>query len=194
MPDRCPSLRRLLDHRDGILSRDAAERVNRHLDAGCPACEARIERSGRTIEGLAAGPLAVPPAALVRGAGRLLAKHRRKEAFERIRGAVARLVFDEWVEPAPALRSVPGRSRRMLFAVGESELFVTLTSVDRSWDLEGEVMAPVRELALLRNGEERDRVAVVEDGRFSFGRLAPGAWCLAGTLEGEPFVTDAFVL
>jgi hypothetical protein len=191
--DRCPSLRRLLDYRDGIPS-DRTRQVERHLAAGCGACDAALERHERTVEGLAAGPLAAPPATLVRGAGRLLAKHRRREVFERIRGAVARLVFDEWLEPAPALRSVPGRSRRMLFEVGDIELFVTLTRGDRRWSLQGEVMVPATEIVLLRNGEEHDRAPVVEEGRFSFTELTSGGFCLAGEVYGTPFVTDAFVL
>jgi len=190
MAERCPSRRRLLDHRDV----DFDERVAGHLAGGCSACEAILERHERTVVGLAAGPLVPPPATLLRKAGRLLGTHRRRQALERVRGFVARLVFDERLEPAPALRSVPGRSRRMLFEVGDGELFVTLTRERRRWRLEGEMLAPVREVALLRNGAERQRVGVDDDGRFSFPSLAAGAWCLAGVADGTEFVTDTFVL
>jgi len=190
MANRCPSRRRLLDHFD--VASD--ERVAGHLLGGCAACQVILEGHERTVVGLAAGPLTLPPSALLRKAGKLLGHHRRRQTLERVRGFVARLVFDERLEPVPALRSVPGGSRRMLFEVGDGELFVTLTRESRRWRLEGEMLAPVREVALLRNGAERQRVDVDDVGRFSFQDLAGGAWCLAGEADGTEFVTDSFVL
>jgi hypothetical protein len=197
MPDRCPDripLRRLVDLNDGLLSPRSATKLSRHIEDGCPACRARLSELGRTLTAVAEGPLPPPPSTLARSAGRLLAKHRRRAAVDRVRRAVCRLLFDEWVEPVPALRSAPGRGRRMLFSVGQGELFLTFTSGAGRFAIDGEMLAPVREVILLKDGRERERAAVDGEGRFRFAGLPGGAFTLAGTVEGEEFETPAIVV
>ena len=82
----------------------------------------------------------------------------------------------------------------MLFSVGDGEMFLTFTWGSATWRLEGEMMAPVTEVVLRKDGRERARASIGEDGRFAFAGVPSGIWSLSGTAEEMPFETPVIVL
>ena len=100
--------RQLVDLADGTLEGSRRKRADAHLDEGCDRCAATLGSVNRLTKAIGGGPLAQAPRSLSRRAVRLFGASRRAAALKNAGSILARVLFDERVELAPALRAPVG--------------------------------------------------------------------------------------
>jgi len=197
-----PTWRRLVDHHEDRLSGPWRTRTEEHLDAGCADCEAQLATVAALTADLAAGPLAAPPAAVARRARRLFAAARFTAAVDRVKTLVARLVFDQWITPAPALRGGTGAARRLLWTVADFEIVLTLVREGVRWELQGQILpaaddgetAPAGDVTLLSGAGFSWRAPLDAQGSFVFDGVAGGALSLAAVVDGRAVRIPTFIV
>ena len=189
-------IRDLADRRDGRLGASALSAAEAHLASGCAECTATAARVDGTLALLREGPLAEPPAALVRGAVRMFRARKWANLLAAPGRLVAQLVLDQRMEVVPALRSGAGATRRTLWNVGDHELDACLVERLNDADLIGQVLPSdddgaadvVGEVAAMCDGRKVATTRFDRDGRFEFLRLPHGTYALVGTVNGAEFV------
>lgn len=198
---RHPRSRWLTDLADGALTGRRAEEIGSHVQA-CARCAGEVEDVRAMTAALAAGPLPAPPRAVMRRVDGLFASLRVRRAAERVGRLVASLLFDQRLEPVPALRSCPGSGRRLLWAVGPLEIVATLTRDAEGWELRGQVLpqdddgvvVPEGEISLSRTARGLRRARLDDQGEFRFDGLAAGVCELEGRVDGVVFRIPPFVV
>lgn len=202
--DKHISFRWLLERHDKRLSGVRAESVESHLATVCATCDETLDGIARMTTGVREGPLPSPPRAAIRRARRLFVSRKIAHAVERAREVVARLVFDQRSTPALALRTARGSSRRLLWNLGDLEMFAVVTAGAGGFSLEGQILPTEDDgcavvsgsVFLASGGRSVARVSLDPEGRFRFTGLSRGTWAMEGEAEGvafrvPPFVVDA---
>jgi len=109
----------------------------------------------------------------LRAALRIFRAHRKERTA---RPGLLRLVFDSWLEPAPAVRGAGGESSRFLRFDGKCRLEIQMRSTARGVELFGQVdpsdFAPE---ARAEYADKVRRAAIDPEGSFHFARLPHGA-------------------
>jgi hypothetical protein len=197
-----PTFRRLVDLRDGVLAGARLRATEEHLARGCAACDTQLADIVRLEESVAAGRLPAPPRALVRKVKQVFRRQRVRSAVEGVRRLVARLVFDQELSPVPALRSASGSARRLLWNVGDLELFVTLHRSGAAWNLRGEFL-PVEDdgetsvegdVALLGPHGPVAATELDPGGAFAFRDVGPDRYEFEAVVNGARVLVPAFVI
>ncbi len=186
-------VRWLVDLRDGVLSDARAAEATEHLASGCAVCGDRAAALGRTIDAIAAGPLAPPRRAELQDVLGLYARTHRVGGWP-AGCAVAALVHDHRSEAAPALRGAAGSERRLLFTWDGFELDASVVSRARGADLRGQVLLADDDPDAVVTGRiqsfwdgQEGEVELAADGRFDVHEIPPGALQLGGVVMGRPF-------
>jgi hypothetical protein len=196
------TFRQLVDRRDGVLSGARAAAVEAHLAPGCAHCESELLEIAALQSGIAAERLPAPPRAVLRRAKRLFRGVRARAALAAVERVVARLVFDQRLQAVPALRSGPGAARRLLWTVGDLELFVTLQRTGAHWMLQGEFLPQEDDGESRVDGDVAivgpfGPVAAIEldaEGCFAFRDLGPSTYELEAVVNGAHVRVPAFVV
>jgi hypothetical protein len=197
-----PRSRLLLDHHDGVLSGRRGAEVSAHLGTGCATCEAKVAAFAELTATIADGPLERPPRAVVRRARALFGRARLRGAVARAREVLARVIFDEQLRPAAALRSMPGTVRRVLWSLERYEVYATAAPRPDGIELRGHVLPLVDDgrtavggRVTLESSSGPARRAVLDDeGGFVFRGLRAGTYVLRGAVEDVEFRTPPVVL
>jgi len=197
-----PTWRRLVDHHDGVLSGTWRARTQAHLSGGCGPCEGALHEIATLQSAILAGPLPAPPKAALKRARRLFAARRVADAIDRVRTLVGRLVFDQRTQLVPALRASSGTERRLLWNLGEYELFVTATRHAESWELQGQFLPSSGDpqaipggWVALRTGSGQEVLTDLDaQGVFLLTGLPAGAYALDAELDGVRGHVPAFTL
>ena len=125
---RCPSFERLLDYLDGNLTAGEAARVEAHLAADCASCAASRQWYQQVRTVASTDDSVEPPAWVMKRALRIFDSQRPRAAAssisgrikDRIKDAVAALVFDSFTRPVVAgVRSTEAASRQLLYRAGD---------------------------------------------------------------------------
>lgn len=193
----------LLDRLDGRLTPARAARVEEHLAASCAHCTSLLREIEALRARIADGPLPAAPRDAVRRAVKLFAAQRRSEWFERaaegVRRVVAQLVFDQALAPAAALRAGEAAERRIVWTVGDDELFVAVSSDRTGWTVDGQFLAAKGDAAgarlrLVRGGRPLPWQTLESEGRFRMSGLEPGLYRIEGERARSLFYVPAFSL
>ena len=195
-----PRFRRLLDVADGLLDDPRVRAAKEHVDAGCVRGGAELESIMSLCTSLAAGPLERPPRAALRRASRLFATQRLAAGVAAVRRVRATLVLDQHLASVPALRS-SGDGRRLLWTIGDMELFATLVGDRRGATLRGQFLpsdadapVPSGDIRVLRDGRVSARAKLDGDGEFSAHQLRAGTYVIEGEVGDVVFASPPFVV
>ena len=147
---KCPSFERLLDYLDGNLAAVEAARVEAHLASDCASCAASRQWYQQVRAVVAADDSVEPPAWVMKRALRIFDTQRPRATErsvsgrikDRIKDAVAALVFDSFARPVVAgVRSTEAASRQLLYRAGEYHIDLQVVPAGASRpDLIGQVL------------------------------------------------------
>ncbi len=195
-----PRFRRLLDVADGLLDDPRVHAASLHVEAGCARCSDELVSISALRDAVVAGPLAPPPLAAVRRATRLFATRRLREGVAAAQRVLAALVFDQRMAAAPALRS-GGDGRRLLWTVGDMELFATLSDDGDGVTLRGQFLpsdaeapSPSGDVRVVRDGRVAARPRLNDDAEFAARRLRAGTYVIEGEVGDVAFASPPFVV
>jgi hypothetical protein len=162
------SFARLLDHLAGREDPAVQKRMD---DATVPA--ETVQAALRLLEaGRRAVAASVPSARLRKRATRVFREARAPEARP---GGLLRLVIDNVLRPAPALRTGAAAAARFLRFEGERTVELQATPRERGLELRGQVTpAHGIDTATLRAGGRTRTAPVDESGLFVFRRVRAG--------------------
>jgi hypothetical protein len=188
---RCPSFERLLDYLDGKLAASESSSVQAHLASDCVSCAASRQWYQQVRAVAAADDTVEPPAWVLKRALRIFDQQRprlgERSTVERMKDAVAALVFDSFARPAVAgVRSTETSNRQLLYRAGDYHLDLQIAPAGPSRpDLIGQVLregdatfASVAEmpLALLRGEQAKYEITTNEMGEFVIRGVEEGEY------------------
>ncbi len=197
---RHPRFRRLLDVADGLFDDVRVRAASDHVESGCAPCRDELASIIALRDRVADGPLEAPPRAALRRASRLFVAARVRAGVAVVQRVIATLVMDGRMAAAPALRSA-GDGRRLLWTIGELELFATLSSGSRGALLRGQFLpaddeapAPTGAVRLVRDGRVAVHAELDDDGEFAARCLMPGTYVIEGEVGDVAFASPPFVV
>jgi hypothetical protein len=114
------TLGELADYLEARLDDADEERLSRHLNSGCGACQQRLAWLERAIDALCAHPERTVPAATLERMQHLFAAWSSRDVCRTLR--IARPVFDSHSGQVEGLRGEENTAFQMLFAIADYEI------------------------------------------------------------------------
>jgi hypothetical protein len=197
---KCPSFERLVDYLDGRLGDAEARGVASHLAGDCPRCTEDSDWYRRLCLTTSTDQSSAPPPWVLRRAFKIFESHHAVPGLlERLREAVASLVFDSFARPAQAgVRSTDSAARQLLYKSGEFSIDLQVVPSERSrMSLLGQILREGElafesvgqlELELIQDGATIRSVSSSGIGEFAFADVEPGLFDLAIRFDGRTIV------
>ena len=130
---RCPSFERLIDYLDNRIAEPDRVGVAAHLATGCSSCAENRDWYDRTRLTAASDDSVAPPFWVLKRAVRIFETNKRPAIGERIRQAIASLVFDSFARPSLAgVRSSETTNRQLLYRAGDYNIDLQIASSDEA--------------------------------------------------------------
>ena len=199
---RCPSFERLIDFLDNRLAEHDRDQIAAHLSAGCTACDENRDWYDRVRLTASSDDSIAPPAWVLKRAVRIFEAHARPAIGERIRQAIASLVFDSFARTSLAgVRSSETTNRQLLYRAGDYSIDLQIASFDQPGaELIGQILREgepgfesVSALKIEIVREEKPVLSTVTDemGEFRISGVEHGVYDLHIELsEGSITVPD----
>ncbi len=172
--------------------------VEQHLALPCPQCRGTIARLDVVLQAAGGKSTYSPPAVVLRRAFSMFRK-RSKMAGPTRRTALAKLVFDSWLQPSFAGVRGHVQNRQMLFRVGKLDIDLQITPERDDRKLVGQILGseesgggPPAFVSLTRkNGEVFQGAETDHFGQFAFRRIPSGTYDLVFDVRGQEIaITD----